>query len=212
MDNVHHDVQISDLNKKNKRSIDPTIYPVGQVVFIHKEDVLGKSDVLFDGPFLISEVTSDEKYRLKDSNSNCLPREYDRSQLKIPAFYKKTLAESDFNGTSVRYLDYLKSHRTKLGKLEYLVKWMGLDDSHDEWVYKSFVEKSAILDYVAAIKGKNFPKKKLANIILLDNLEVNPQPVSSLTAPQIDDLVIMSKRNMLVAQLKKIYCPNIIYF
>lgn len=55
MDNVHHDVQISDLNKKNKRSIDPTIYPVGQVVFIHKEDVLGKSDVLFDGPFLISD-------------------------------------------------------------------------------------------------------------------------------------------------------------
>ena len=173
LENIRHDSRIADLNKKINRSIDSKVYPIGQIVFVAKDVISDKSDTLYDGPYKIAEVTSDLKYKIQDSNRTTLSREYTRSQLKIPAFYESTIAELDFAGTSVRCLDYIKCHRRKSGHLEYLIKWLGLDDSHNEWVYSSLVEKSAILEYFSAYKGNRLPKTKTSNRILIPPSDSN---------------------------------------
>ena len=202
VENVRHDSRISKLNKKSKRKIDNTVYSVGQIVFIRKDNPSEKSDVIFDGPFKIAEVTPDSRYRIKDATNSIFPRLFDRIQLKIPAYYKSTIAEIDSDGTSVRYLDYLKSHRRVSGKLEFLVKWLGLDDSCDEWVQNSLVERSAIIEYFATFKGKRLPKTKKSDRIFI------PAPIVSSHEIANESVAPILKRPA-VKRPKKLYSPLI---
>ena len=169
-ENIRHTSRINDLNLKKRRFIDNKVYPVGQIVFLKKDVVSEKSDALYDGPFQIHEVLCDG-YKLIDGARSVLPRVYLRSQLKIPALYEKTIAEIGFAGTSVRYLDYIQSHRRKDGKLEFLVKWLGLSDSDNEWVLNSLVDKSAILEYFHQVNGKKLPKTKKSNRVIISPID-----------------------------------------
>ncbi|KAF9554028.1 hypothetical protein EC968_009940 [Mortierella alpina] len=148
--------------EKFNRSHLITEFPSGSYVMARDMEATSSLDAPYDGPYQVVRRTSHGTYILRDAMSRLLARNYAPEQLKIAARPNLPQDASDASYEVERIL----SHRTAPGgKMLYLVKWKGYDDSHNsEITPEHFDSKNLMTRYHRSLKqikpsSRNSPSK-----------------------------------------------------
>ena len=97
----------------------------------------------YEGPYKIVRRNRGGAYMLMDHDMTLLSRNYAPAQL-IPVPDPAQPADNETVHTVERFLD----HRTRRGRLQYLVKWRGFDASYNTWEPESsFFDRASITIY-----------------------------------------------------------------
>ena len=112
-------------NKRHKINLDKL--KKGQKVTIKAKRIQGKLQPTYNGIFTIGEQTKTGNYYLFNEKNEKLKQTFPLSRLK--------LISTDFSDSDDEELEVemIKDVRRRNGKLQYLVKWIGLDDKDCTW-------------------------------------------------------------------------------
>ena len=149
-------LQEAEEEKLRTASTQPTEYTVGSYVLLRypEEDIIkgkGKLKLPLRGPMLVMSFTND-KYIVQDiTTGNEYPVHVSRL---IPFYYDETkedpykIAVKDLDETEV---DFIVDHTTARmkSKMEFKVRWLGQDESHDLWLpWKSLYNNTQLHKYL----------------------------------------------------------------
>jgi hypothetical protein len=113
-------------------------FPPGTYVMAKDELRTAKAQPRYLGPFLVIRRNRGGAYILKDAAGNALKR--------APEALKQVTINREFGDSA--NVEKIMDHRGHRHEREYLVKWQGLDPSHNSWVkVKDFDDQAGIQNY-----------------------------------------------------------------
>ena len=151
--------------------------PVNTIVMLWDAVKQSKNEPPYVGPYAIKSRKADGSYILEDMAGGEFHRSVVMDQLKVLTHIGKVRSEA-MKGQW--YVDFLLKHKFHKATQSYsfLVRWIGFDSTHDEWVaQKDFEDEAVIREY---FKGKP--------VIRRHGKQVGPtSPVSAANADASED-------------------------
>jgi hypothetical protein len=138
--------------KSHKQAAEEPIAP-GTLVMVLDVNRSSKNESPYVGPYTVKSFDeASQSYKVSDSLGSILGRRLTIDMMKVLPLARKS--EDD-----EYYVETLLKHRKRLGKLEYLVKWVGFDENTWEPV-ENILDDNLIRQYWAQKeriqKSKNF--------------------------------------------------------
>jgi hypothetical protein len=135
----------------NRETIQEERLPVGTVVFIKNEGILGKLDPRYRGPYKVARANNSGNYELLDFENKLLDYSFPLRKLKIVK-NPETMTEVSWE------VEKIVDSRVVNNKTEYLVKWVGYPDSENSWTKESnFDSVIPIQEFLRAKSELNLP-------------------------------------------------------
>jgi hypothetical protein len=119
--------------------------PLQAMVMVYDPVRHGKRQPPYVGPYTVEQYNADGSYMLDDMVGASYHRAVTRDQLKV-----LTGALASDSQIGQWYVDYIIQQRfNKYSREnEYLVRWVGFDESHDEWVLaRHFADENVIREF-----------------------------------------------------------------
>ena len=154
LDNIHlaQEKQKNDQNKRNN-PITESLKP-GTLVMLKVEGLKGKLENRYHGKFTILKQTSHGNYRLLNALNNEMKETYPIHKLKI-------IQEDEEKPTESVEIEKILNKRVNntTNKVEYLVKWVDFDDTHNEWLSEEYFDELKLInEYNKSIHRLNQPE------------------------------------------------------
>ena len=102
-------------------------------------DNANKLKYLWSGPYRVSEVLPDARYKLRDLENRLIHDEFDSSHLRP----YRTVVDAEDLASDEYIIDRLDGHRDRRGQREYRVKWRGYPMSQSTWEPRAEIERRA---------------------------------------------------------------------
>jgi hypothetical protein len=133
--------QAETISRDTRRSHAVTFKPGDRVARLLPPTVgeANKLRYLWSGPYRVSEVVSEGRYRLQDLENNIINDEFDVSNLRP---YRTVVDAEELQGDEY-LIDRILKHRDRRGGREYLIKWRQYPISEATWEPRAEVERRA---------------------------------------------------------------------
>ena len=118
-----------------------------------------KLQYFYAGPYRITEVLGDGRYRLRDLENNIVHDEFDASNLRP----YRAKVDADELGEDEYLVDLLLKHRDQRGAREYFVKWRGYPRSQATWVPRAELERrcAELVTAYEAAPDQQLPRRRI---------------------------------------------------
>ena len=118
-----------------------------------------KLQYFYAGPYRITEVLGNGRYKLKDLENNMVYEEFDASNLRP----YRAKVDADELGEDEYIVDLLLKHRDRRGAREYFVKWRGYPRSQGTWEPRSELERrcAELVAAYEAAPNQQLPRRRI---------------------------------------------------
>ena len=123
-----------------KHRIIHTPHPIGSIVYVENKERTSKSDARYDGPLIVTNMTTNGLYVLEWKNNGSLySRDFPTSHIKVASADgsapSSSFAPDESTPDEHFEVQAILDHRGTHGNYEYLVQWKGYNDPKDNtWI------------------------------------------------------------------------------